>query len=59
VKHHSHFFGVLLDKTSPRAKEHGLCMVLVQTTRTPGDIVLTAESDGLKSCTIKLNSHSK
>jgi len=50
---------VLLDKTSPRAKEHGLCMVLVQTTRTPGDIVLTAESDGLKPCTIKLNSHSR
>jgi len=59
VKHHSHFFGVLLDKTSPRAKDHGLCMVLVQTTRTPGAIILTAESDGLKPCTIKLNSHSK
>jgi hypothetical protein len=59
VKHHSHFFGVLLDKTSPRAKDHGLCMVLVQTTRTPGYIVLTAESDGLKPCTIKLNSHSR
>ena len=59
MKHHSHFFGVLLDKTSPRAKDHGLCMVLVQTTRTPGYIVLTAESDGLKPCTIKLNSHSR
>ena len=58
MKHLSHFIGVLLNKTSPRAKEHGLCIVLVQTTRTPGDIVLTAESDGLKPCTIKLNSHS-
>ena len=38
------------------AKEHGLCMVLVQTTRTPGDIVLTAESDGLKRAMITLKS---
>lgn len=56
MKHHSHFFGVLLDKTSPRAKDHGLCMVLVQTTRTPGYIVLTAESDGLKPTGITLKS---
>jgi beta-galactosidase len=46
-------------KASQRSAFNGLCMVLVQTTRTPGEIVLTAESDGLKSCTIKLNSHSK
>jgi hypothetical protein len=38
------------------AKEHGLCMVLVQTTRTGGDIVLTAESDGLKQAMMTLKS---
>ena len=46
-------------KASQRSAFNGLCMVLVQTTRTPGEIVLTAESDGLKPCTIKLNSHSR
>ncbi len=46
-------------KASQISAFNGLCMVLVQTTRTPGDIVLTAESDGLKPCTIKLKSHSR
>jgi beta-galactosidase len=44
------------DKAAQRSAFNGLCMVLVQTTRTPGDIVLTAESDGLKPVTIKLYS---
>jgi beta-galactosidase len=43
-------------KASQRSAFNGLCMVLVQTTRTPGDIVLTAESDGLKPITVQLNS---
>ncbi len=38
------------------AKEHGLCMVLVQTTCTPGDVLLTAESDGLRRAMITLKS---
>jgi beta-galactosidase len=46
-------------KASQISAFNGLCMVLVQTTRTPGDIVLTAESDGLKPCAIKLKSHSR
>ena len=44
------------DKASQRSAFHGLCMVLVQTTGTPGEIVLTAESDGLKPCAISLMS---
>jgi len=43
-------------KASQRSAFNGLCMVLVQTTRTPGDIVLTAISDGLKPTTITLKS---
>jgi len=43
-------------KASQISAFNGLCMVLVQTTRTPGDIVLTAESDGLKPSKITLNS---
>ena len=43
-------------KAAQRSAFNGLCMVLVQTTRTPGDIILTAESDGLKPTTIKLKS---
>ena len=43
-------------KASQRSAFNGLCMVLVQTMRTPGDIVLAAESDGLQRATITLNS---
>jgi beta-galactosidase len=43
-------------KASQISAFNGLCMVLVQTTRTPGDIVLTAESDGLKPTGITLKS---
>jgi beta-galactosidase len=43
-------------KASQRSVFNGLCMVLVQTTRTPGDIVLTAESDGLKPAAVTLKS---
>jgi beta-galactosidase len=42
------------DKGSERAAFHGLCMVLVQTTREAGEIVLKAESDGLKSVSVAL-----
>lgn len=45
------------DKASQRSAFNGLCMVLVQTTRTPGDILLTAESDGLKPTSITLKSN--
>jgi beta-galactosidase len=44
------------DKATQRSAFNGLCMVLVQTTPTGGDIVLTAESDGLKPTAITLNS---
>jgi len=43
-------------KASQRSAFNGLCMVLVQTTRTSGNIILTAESDGLKPTTITLRS---
>ena len=43
-------------KASQRSAFNGLCMVLVQSTRTPGEIMLTAESEGLKPTTIKLKS---
>jgi len=45
------------DKASQRSAFHGLCMVLVQTTGTAGEIVLTAESDGLKPTAITLKSN--
>jgi beta-galactosidase len=44
------------DKANQRSAFHGLCMVLVQTTGEPGEIVLTAQSDGLKPTSITLNS---
>ncbi len=44
------------DKDNQRSAFHGLCMVLVQTTGEPGEIVLTAQSDGLKPASITLNS---
>ena len=44
------------DKATQRSAFNGLCMVLVQTTRTGGDIVLTAESDGLKRAMMTLKS---
>jgi beta-galactosidase len=45
-------------KASQRSAFNGLCMVLVQTTRTAGEILLAAESDGLKPATIMLKSNS-
>jgi beta-galactosidase len=44
------------DKASQRSAFNGLCMVLVQTTREPGEIILTAQSDGLKPTSITLKS---
>jgi beta-galactosidase len=44
------------DKATQRSAFNGLCMVLLQTTRAPGDIILTAESNGLKTSAITLNS---
>jgi beta-galactosidase len=44
------------DKASQRSAFNGLCMVLVQTSRQTGDIVLTAESDGLKTVSAVLKS---
>jgi beta-galactosidase len=46
-------------KASQSSTFNGLCMVLVQTTRMPGDIMLAAESDGLKPITITLKSNKK
>lgn len=43
-------------KGTQRSAFNGLCMVLVQTTRTPGDITLTAESDGLQATSVSLKS---
>lgn len=44
-------------KGTQRSAFNGLCMVLVQTTRTPGDITLTAESDGLQPTSVSLKSN--
>jgi beta-galactosidase len=34
---------------------HGLCQVLVQTGTARGELILTAESEGLPSCSVRLN----
>lgn len=44
------------DKASERSLFNGLAQVLVQVTHDAGDITLTAESDGLQPCTLKLSS---
>jgi beta-galactosidase len=40
------------DKAQQRTAFNGLCMAIVQSSTTPGDIKITAASDGLKSATI-------
>jgi len=44
------------DKASDRSLFNGLAQALVQVTHDAGDITLTAESDGLQPCTLKLSS---
>ncbi len=44
------------DKASQRSAFHGLCMVLVQATGTPGSIKLTATSPGLKPMSLTFKS---
>ncbi len=34
---------------------HGRCQVLVQAVTAPGEVILTAESEGLASCSVRLN----
>lgn len=34
---------------------HGLCQILVQSGTAPGELILRAESDGLSSCSVRLN----
>jgi beta-galactosidase len=43
------------DKASQRSAFNGLAQVLVQTTRKPGGIKLTAEADGLRPVTVALS----
>ncbi|MGA3171682.1 MAG: beta-galactosidase GalA [Chthoniobacteraceae bacterium] len=43
------------DKASRRSAFNGLCQVLLQTTRTPGEISLQAESQGLKTAAVVLD----
>lgn len=42
------------DKASGRSVWHGLARVILQTTRTPGTVTLTATSPGLTSASIQL-----
>ena len=44
------------DKASQRSAFHGYCMVLVQTTREAGEIVLKAESEGLAPVSVTITS---
>jgi beta-galactosidase len=43
-------------KGSSRAAFSGKCLVIVQTTKTPGSIVVTAGSDGLSSGSVTISS---
>jgi beta-galactosidase len=44
------------DKASQRSAFCGLCQVLVQGTGQPGELILVAESDGLRSARLVLKS---
>ena len=41
-------------KASYRKAFHGLCLAIVQSTESPGEIVLQASGEGLKGATIKI-----